>query len=188
MVPGRQAARTALHRNSVPVAIAVRARLGDVRGIKLHVVRNEQIEMAVAVVIEKGAASAVAGRFCPETCRLGHISERSVAIVAIELVLSEVGAEQVFEPIIVVIADANTRCPTYVTKSSLLGYIGEGSVSIIFVETITGSGRCSSHACAAEQENIHPSVVVIIKKGAATSDCFQNVVIAVGVSINCRMG
>src|SRR5882672_9347080 len=73
-------------------------------------------------------------------------------------------------------------------KARLLCDIGKGTVSIVFVEAIAGAQRRPSHASAAEQKNIHPAVIVVVKKCAATSDCLENVVIAVGVSINHGMG
>ena len=44
----------------------------------------------------------------PPAC---HIGERAVAVVAIENVLSVVGEEQIFEAIVVVVADANAERP-----------------------------------------------------------------------------
>ena len=51
----------------------------------------------------------------PGSC--GHVREGSIAIVAVEDVLSPVGDEQVFEAIIVVVADADAAGPAVFEQS-----------------------------------------------------------------------
>src|SRR5205807_1933530 len=75
--------------------------------IKVDVVGDKQIEMAVTVVIDKGAASIPARCLLPEAGFDGHIAKGSVAVIVVEGVLPVIADEQVIVPIVVIIADTN---------------------------------------------------------------------------------
>src|SRR5437870_12496693 len=92
--------------------------------------------MPVTVVIDKSASCSPTRIFVQQSGGLSDIGESSIAIVAIQLVLSEVGAKQIFEAVIVVVSDANTRCPTCIAKAGFFGNIRESSITIIFVHAI----------------------------------------------------
>ena len=109
----RKAARAAEHRNPLPVAVAVRARHRRVLEREPDVVRDEQIEVAVAVVVEEAAAGAPARLRVPEPRRLRHVGEGPVAVVAIEPVLAEERAEEILEAVVVVVADADAGRPLH---------------------------------------------------------------------------
>src|ERR1700757_2996924 len=112
MVAGRQAARTALHGNAFPVAVHVFSGDWGVLEGEAHVVGDEQVEVAVAVVIHKAATRAPAGLVVPQPGRLGHIGEGAVTIVAEEAILAVVRAEDIFESVVVVVADTHSGSPS----------------------------------------------------------------------------
>ena len=72
---------------------------------------DEKIEMAVAVVIEPGAARAPANLFVVKAGFASDIGERAVAIVAKEDVVSPEAAEEIVPAVVVVVADANASLP-----------------------------------------------------------------------------
>src|SRR5205814_5920547 len=93
MITGRQAARAALDRHALPIAVAVGARFGYVLEIELKVIGDEEIEMAVTVIVNERAARTPTRAFIQKSCFFADIRERTVAIVAIELVLAEIRDE-----------------------------------------------------------------------------------------------
>ena len=68
--------------------------------------------MAVAVVVEKGAASAPADFFVIDAGFLRGVAERAVAIVVKQNVVSPEAAEEIVEAVVIVIADANAGLPS----------------------------------------------------------------------------
>src|SRR5216684_2274474 len=103
--------------------------------------------MAVPVVVEKGTAGAPAGwTFLPEPGLLSHIGERPISVVAIEPILSEVGAEDVVEAVVVVVGDAHSAGPTYRSQADLVGNVGERAIPVVLIEPISRFGRVSLQA------------------------------------------
>ena len=85
--------------------------LGACGEIEVDIVGDKQVEQAVAVVVEKGAAGAEAVAWLEQAGLRGDIGEGAVAVVAVEAVLAVVGDEEVFEAIVVVVADADADGP-----------------------------------------------------------------------------
>ena len=107
------------------------------RGIEGHVVGDEQIEVAVAIVIEEAAARAPAVLDAGHARLLGDVRECAVAVVAVEHVSPEVGDEEIVEPIVVVVADATRLTPSGAGQAGFAGHVREGAIAIV-VEQITG--------------------------------------------------
>jgi hypothetical protein len=64
-----------------------------------HIVGNEQVEMAIAIAVEKTATCAPARLLIPQAGGFGHVCERAIAIVSVETVLAIVGAKNIFEAV-----------------------------------------------------------------------------------------
>src|SRR6516162_7446790 len=89
-------ARSAIHRDSLPVARRQFAGNGGVLERKPDVVRHEKVKMPVSVVVQKRASRTPASRArLYQSGLLGDIRERPIAIVTIQAVLPEVRAEDV---------------------------------------------------------------------------------------------
>src|SRR5690349_11680067 len=135
--------------------------------------------MAVAVVVKECATCAPSRRpFFPQTGLLGHVCKGAIPIVAKQAILSEVGDEDVVEAVIVVVGDADAIGPTCELQPGRLCDIGEGAVAIIFIKAIGCLWRCAFQASAGKQKDIHPSIVVVVDKGASAAVRFQNVLLA----------
>ena len=85
--------------------------LEGVRHVDVDVVGDKQIKKPVAVVVDKGAARSEPDAVVREVSLFRHIGKRAVAVVAVELVLPVVGDEQIFEAVVVVVADTNAHRP-----------------------------------------------------------------------------
>jgi hypothetical protein len=139
---------------------------GTVGGGQVHidVVGDEKIELAVAIVIDKGTAGIPALTVGGNAGLGGNIGERAVVIVVVEDVFAEVGNEEIVEAVVVVVADADGLSPAGMNQASLYGDVGEGAVAIIFVQAIGGllaRGK-AFQARAVHQKNIEPAIVVVI--------------------------
>src|ERR1017187_10085922 len=112
------------------------------------------------------------------------VSEGAVAIIPIETILSEVGTENVFETIVIVITDAYPVRPSGCMQAGTLGRVGESTIPIVFVESICGRSRCTLQSGSTQQEDVHPSVIVVVKKSAAAAIRFQDVLLRFHSSID----
>src|SRR5258707_12109568 len=85
----------AVHSDVLEHAVFVLAGLLRAANVEIEVIRHEQIELAVAVVIDPGAARAPAGAICSHACISGDIGKSAVPIVVIENVLAPAGDEPI---------------------------------------------------------------------------------------------
>src|ERR1700730_10840004 len=141
--------------------------------------------MSIAVVVEECASRAPTAGRIGQTRRTGYIRERSVAVVAVEDVLSPVGDEQIVEAIIVIVAHTYAASPARLQQACPLGYIREAAVPVVFEEPIAGARRSVGEASPGEQKNIEPAVVVEVEKGATTTEGFDDVIFVVAFTVNC---
>src|SRR5207237_6726873 len=103
--------------------------------------------------------------------------------VAVKSVLPEVGAEDVVEAIVVVVANTDRGGPANCLQARLLGDIGERAVAIVLVETIGSARRSVVEARARQQKDIHPAIIVVIKKRAPSSDGLKNIYLGFNTAI-----
>src|SRR5437868_2705067 len=122
-----------MHRDPLPVAIGFGAGLRRRLQIELQVIGDEQIEKAVAVVIDESAPGAPLWFAGKQTSLFGDIGEGAVAIIAVEDVFPPVGDEEVIETVVVVVADRYCGCPSAAQQSRLFGDIDEGSVPLVLI-------------------------------------------------------
>jgi hypothetical protein len=149
--------------------------LGAVARSKVHVVGDKEVEMAVAVVVEKCASGAKAIASVQQAGFGRHIGKCAVAVVAVEAVVAVVGEEQVLEAVVVVVADADAHSPAGIGESGFGGHIGKRAVAVVVIEPVAGARRSAFERTAAEQEDVHPAVVVVVEEGASAAHRFHDV-------------
>src|SRR5213078_1145816 len=93
-------------------------------------IRDEEIEVAVAVVIDKRAAGVPALAVSGDAGFFADVGEGAVAVVVLEDIFPEVGDEESVE--IVVVGDADALSPTGMNETGLGGDVGESAVAVIF--------------------------------------------------------
>jgi len=86
--------------------------------------------------------------------------------------------------VIVVVADADGVCPANIFQSGLLCNLGEGAVTIVFVESIRGAGRTTFKTCAAQKKNVEPAVVIVVEESAAATIGLDDELLAIDATIN----
>src|SRR6185295_1028757 len=121
--------RAAGHLNTL---VAAQARVGRRSGgeIQVDVVRHEEIETAVPVVIEKGAAGAPPRAGVRDPRAIGHLLKAAVAAVVIQTISSPVADEQIVVAVVVVIADAGALSPSARRKPRARGHVGERAIAL----------------------------------------------------------
>src|SRR5437667_11858550 len=144
--------------------------------------------MSVTVVVNKSASCSPSRIFVQQSGVLSDIGKSPIAIVAIQLVLAEVGAKQIFEAVVIVVSNANTCCPTCIAKAGSFGNIRERSITIIFIQAIGRFRRGAFDFRAAKQKNIDPAVIVVIDESATTAGRFEDVIFRIGTAVNDRRG
>ncbi len=114
----------------------------------LHVIRDDQVEFAVAIIIDPGGAGREFVR-SPQSRGLGHIGEGAVAVVVEEMALAERGDEEVVEAVVIVIADGNSQAEHGNGEPGFASDIGESAVVIVVVELQRGCGAlaCPGQSC-----------------------------------------
>jgi hypothetical protein len=81
--------------------------------------------------------------------------------------LAVIGEKEILEAVVVVVPNANALRPSDIDQARLDGDVRECAVAVVLVETIGGAGWGVLKSLAAEDEDVHPSVVVVVEEGAA---------------------
>ena len=84
---------------------------GRRRQIHINVIGDEKIEFAVAVVVDESTAGVPTLAIGRDASFFANVGERSIAVVVVEDIFAEIGNEEIFVAIIVVIANATTLSP-----------------------------------------------------------------------------
>ena len=105
-------------------------------GIELQIIADEQVQAAIAVVIEKCGAHAKV--IVLHASGFSDVRESAIAVVVIENRGVPVGDIDVVVAVVVVIAHGYAHGETFSRHAGLRGYIGECSVAIVAVKVICG--------------------------------------------------
>src|ERR1017187_1015454 len=170
-----QAARAAVHGNALEFANVAFAGDRDGLGIKLQVVGDKQIQVAIAVEIHERAAGSPSIAGMHQACLTGYVRESAVAIVAVQDVLGPSGDEDILKPIVVVVTYGYATEPARTGEPGFRGDVREGAVAIVLIQAIRGAFRNAFPAAAGEYQYVEPAIVVVIEKGGAAADGLQNV-------------
>ena len=92
-------------------------------GIEVDVARDEEIEAAVAIVVDERAACAPADIVVPESGLACDVAEGAVAIVVEEDVVSPESDEEIDVAVIVIVAGADALAPAGEGDVSFFGHI-----------------------------------------------------------------
>ena len=187
---GPQLTAIPFHRQLAPFAW-----LGRRGQVESQVVRDEEIEPAVAIVIHEGATRAPPDARCGQPRPRSRILE-SAAAIPVEHVLAVVGEEQVGPAVVVVITGAYARCPSGAPQARGLGHILESPVSLVAIQAVGGRGagsvrdflaRAFLQPCAAERQRIEPPVVVVIDERHARAVGLDDEPLAIDAAIDHRV-
>ena len=194
---GRQPFRATVHRQAFPQAVRTLAGLG--RGIEVEpqVVGDEEIEAAVAVVVDKRAAGAPAHVAPAEPGGRRHVLEPCTAVVAIQDVVTVVREEHVEPAVIVDVAGADARGPSGAPQADLVGHVDERAIARVAIQPIRRrfpgrKGRVTALALResrpAEHERIEPAVAVVVDERHACAVGLDDEPFPIDASVDRRTG
>ena len=101
------------------------------RQVESDVVGDEEIEFAVAIVVDEGTPCTPARALARNACLLAHIGERAVTVVVIHHILAKVGDEQIIPTIVVIISNTHALSPARVSDAGFGRHIRECAVAIV---------------------------------------------------------
>src|SRR6266487_1719194 len=176
----RKALRSAHDRNAFPHAR--RPLTGRGRGceIEINVIGDHQIQQPVAIVVNKRTTCAPDFSRTSNSGSFSHFFERAVLVV-IKAVLPVIGDIKVFPSVVVVVAEAHSLSPACGAQTRLRSYVTKGSVVIVAIQMADGGfarGKAGQRG-SIYQENIRPSVVVVVEDRYAGSGSFDDVFLGI---------
>jgi hypothetical protein len=175
-----QAGRAAGYLNSF---IGTAGGFGERRGldVEVDVVGNEEVEIAVAVVVEEGATCIPTSFRLQQTGFRSDVGEGAVAVIAIENVLAVVADDEVVPAVVVVVADTTALTPAAAGKAGFGSDIGEGAVAIVFEEVrdwFLAFGK-ALETSAVDEEDVDPVILIEVEESYSAACGFEEVTVLV---------
>ncbi len=171
-----ETARAAVHWYAAILAEGADAERRQVVHVDVDIVGDDEIEVAVIVVITESRARSPAAGVGDASFR-GDIGKRSIVVVVVERGVVEAGDVDVFPAIVVVVADGHAVSPAAEIEAGFRGNVGERSVVVVVVELrgMAFAGLVILDRGAINKEDVHPSVVVVVEGGGASTLGFYDV-------------
>ena len=149
----------------------------------LHIVADDEVQVAILVVVDPSGAGAEFFRSL-HACFLRDIGEGAVAIVVKEAALAVRGDEKIVEAVIVVVPDGHSQPKHFNVEPSLVRHVGEGAVMIVVIEL----GRrvflnVAGPVHTVYKKNVRPVVVVVVDEGDAGAHGFRKEFLAEGAVV-----
>src|SRR5262249_2517940 len=90
--------------------------------------------------------------------------------------------------VVVKIPDTNSGRPAAAAKACFVRDVSEGTVTVVLIKTICRFRRTTLDLRSAENQNVHPAIVVVVNKGTTAAGCLKNVIYRVWIAVNhgCR--
>ena len=179
-------ARAAHHRCPLPYAPRALPRLGRRPDIEEHIIGDEKIEFAIAVIVDKGATGAPCLAVARDSRSARNFLKSTVAFVVVETALAVIRYVKIVEAVIVIVSHARSLSPAGEGEAGSLSDIGESSV-VVIVKQVAGRFRCFS-LCLVQRGAVHkkyvrPAVIIIIKNCHATARGFNNVLLIIDSAV-----
>ncbi len=153
-----ESARAAHDDHALPLAVLAAPRLGSVGEIEVDIIGDKDIEIAVAIVIDKGAARTPSRAGDGQAGGLTDVREFSGAQIPVEDVVAVVGDEQIGMAVVIEVAHAGGLRPTGAGESGLLAHFGKVTPAVVAVELRrVGAALGSSVVPLAMKMSLEPS-------------------------------
>ena len=142
--------------------------------VGIDVAADEQIEVAVAIIVQPGGTAA------PGTGGHGgaggDIREGPVALIAIELIAAVAGDVDVEEAVVIVVAHGDTGGEHAIAGETGFGrYIFEFPVAQVAVEGVAGGRLAVSQVGSVSEEQVGEAVVVEVDDADAGAEGLEHV-------------
>ena len=144
----------------------------------MDVIGYRQIELAIPVVIDKGAARSPQLARARDPGRSGHLGEGAIALIVIKPVFAICGNKKILVTVIVIIADTRTLAPSCFGKAGMRGHIRERAIVVVMKQMAGGVLRfliLRRQQVSIHQKDVGPAVVVVVEDRDAAPRSFKNV-------------
>src|SRR5688572_219426 len=181
----KQARRRRFEESRHAVITTLQSRVSAERVLRLvvkHKAGHKQIQTAVVVEIKPRRAGGPTGR--GNARFVSHVGERAVAVVTIENVRAVVCDVEIDKTVGIEIRRGHAHPKLAARDTRFMGYVGESSVSVIAIERVFQRRRRREEIrwTTVDEIDVHPTVVVVIEKGAPGADGFGQLAIC-GLSV-----
>src|SRR4051812_34744273 len=126
-----ETAGAAQRRLAVQLAIGIAAGSGIQSRVKLYIVRNEQVQKSIAVVINETAPGIPSGVRTKQASLERYIAKAALSEISVERILAPVSDEQIVESIVIEISHAAALTPAGPHEPGSGSHIGKGAVAIV---------------------------------------------------------
>ena len=162
-------------RRAVGLVLAIHAAEHVMLRGPLDIVADEEVEQAVAVVIEPERGGAE-GASTAEPGLLRDVDERALAGIAEEAVLADGGDQKIGEPVVVVVRDGDAHAVHFEIEARAFRNVRECAVAIVAIEAQGGTAALvAGPVGAVDQQDVEPAIAIVVEKGAAGAECFGQV-------------
>jgi hypothetical protein len=166
-------------RRAVALRLAVERAVEVLRRRPLDVVGNEEIEAAVAVVVEEGGARREAA--VADAGFRRDVREAPVAEVAEEAVAAERGEVHVDEAVVVVVGRGDAHAVRLDVEAGALRHVLERAVAFVAVERgQRGGPRPARETRRGHEQQVLPAVAVEVEEGGARAHRLRQVLLSGG--------
>ncbi len=154
--------------------------------VEVDVIGDEEIKVAVTVVVEKRTAGVPALPALDEAGLCGDIREGAIAVVLVKNRLAIVAHEEIIEAIVVIIAHTTSLAPAGARHAALRRDVGEGAVAIVLEETTDGLLALwkAFQTRAVHEEQIKPVIMIEVVEGDAAAGGLQQEAVAMFIAID----
>src|SRR3954447_5371404 len=98
------------------------------RAVEMHVIRDEQVKIAIPIVIEKAGSCSPSVEMSGNTGLSGDIGESAVAIVVIQDIAPPITNKEVVKAVVSIIAHTARLPPARAQQARLLGDVSKRTV------------------------------------------------------------
>src|SRR5579871_1099087 len=184
----RKAAWATHDRGAFPHATDASARFRSCREIEVHVVGDDEIEFAVAVIVDEGAAGSPLFAGAGDSGSFGDLFEGAIALIVEEAILAIAGDVKVVEAVVVIITDADSLAPADGSQACTGSDVSERTI-VVVVEEVTGwfffwVGGVAGQRGPVDEEDVGPAVAIVVDDCHARACGFEDVTLGIDTSID----
>src|SRR6266404_5340113 len=153
----------------------------------LHVIRYNEIKLAIAIVVHPGSAG---GKFVrtQHTSRRRDVFKRPLAVVMKEVALAKSRDEDVVKAVVVIVADGCAESEERHSKTGPAGDVRESTVMIVVIKLGRSRAalRVSDPILAIDKQYVRPTVIVVVDESAARAHRFRQPLLSEGAVVVCE--
>ena len=132
--------------------------------VEIYIVGNEQVQLAVVIVIQEGRARGPTG--IADVGALSNVRKRAVSVILEEMIWPQAGYVEIVKAIIIIVTNCDPHPPADISDARLVRYICKRAVAVIVIESASGFliGFHEIHSQRVDKVNVQIAIIVIIEE------------------------